>query len=74
MVRRWYYLLHCWRGSTQLHNGNATVEDMLKELGNTLQLVQENLVKAQEYQKKYADQNRRHEEFEIGDQVLLDAE
>jgi hypothetical protein len=54
--------------------GNATVEEMLSELGNTLQLVQKNLLKAQEYQKKYADKNRRHEEYEIGDKVLLDAE
>jgi hypothetical protein len=54
--------------------GNATVEKIIKELSETLQLVQKNLLKAQEYQKKYADKNRRDEEYKVGDKVLLNAE
>jgi hypothetical protein len=52
---------------------NATVETMLEQLGETLKLVQSNLLKAQEYQKKQADKHRRDEEFSVGDRVLLEA-
>lgn len=55
-------------------NGNAAVEDVISELGETLKLVQMNLTKAQERQKKYADQGRREEEYDVGDRVLLNTE
>lgn len=45
----------------------------MSELGETLKQVQTNLKDAQDYQKKYADLSRRHEEFNVGDRVLLDA-
>jgi transposase InsO family protein len=52
--------------------GNANVENILSTLGETIKNVRSNLLKAQEHQKKYADKNRREEEFNIGDRVLLD--
>lgn len=55
-------------------SGNASVEEVMSQLGDTLKQVQTNLKQAQEYQKKYADMNRRHEEFNVDDRVLLDAE
>jgi hypothetical protein len=53
-------------------DGNAAVEDIITDLHDTLVTVQSNLTKAQEYQKKYADKSRRHEEYKVGDRVLLD--
>ena len=53
-------------------HGNAAVEDIITELKETLIQVQANLQQAQEYQKKYADQHRRDEKYNIGDKVLLD--
>jgi hypothetical protein len=52
--------------------GNAAVENILVDLHETLITVQENLVKAQEYQKKYADKSRRQEIYKLGERVLLD--
>ena len=54
------------------NQGNAAVEDILTDLRETLVDVQSNLTKAQEYQKKYADQNRRHDTFKLNDRILLD--
>jgi hypothetical protein len=61
------------KGNYTPDSGNATVENVLSQLGETMKLVQNNLIKAQEDQKKYADKNRRQEEFNVGDRVLLDA-
>jgi hypothetical protein len=55
-----------------VNNGNAAVETLLDTLRNTLVTVNHHLVKAQEYQKKYADQHRRHDTFKLNDRVLLD--
>lgn len=54
------------------NDGNAAVETILTDLRETLVTVQSNLTKAQEYQKKYADQHRRHDTFKLNDRVLLD--
>lgn len=62
------------KGQYTPNSGNATVENVLSELGETLKQVHTNLQHAQEYQKKYADKNRRHDEFNVGDRVLLNAE
>ena len=53
-------------------DGNAAVEDLLLTLRDTLVTVNNNLLKAQAYQKKYADQHRRHDTFKLDDRVLLD--
>ena len=53
-------------------DGNAAVEDIILSLRDTLVTVNNNLVKAQEYQKKYADKHRRHDTFQLNDRVLLD--
>ena len=55
-------------------SGNAAVEEFVKQVGETMKLVQHNLQKAQEHQKKYADQNRRELTFKVGDLVLLNTE
>jgi hypothetical protein len=62
-------LLH---GKYLPESGNAKVEEVLEELGETLKVVQINLQKAQERQKKYADIKRKEEEYAVGDRVLLD--
>ena len=53
-------------------SGNAKVEEVLEELGEALKLVQSNLQKAQQRQKKYADMKRKDIEYAVGDRVLLD--
>ena len=53
-------------------DGNAAVETILTDLRDTLIAVQSNLTKAQAYQKKYADQHRRHDTFKLNERVLLD--
>ena len=53
-------------------DGNAAVETILTDLRDTLITVQSNLTKAQAYQKKYADQHRRHDTFKLNERVLLD--
>ena len=55
-------------------SGNAAVEEFVKQVGETMKIVQHNLQKAQEHQKKYADQNRRELTFKVGDLVLLNTE
>jgi len=46
--------------------GNAAVESMIKSMRHSLAVARDNLLKAQERQKKYADENRR-------DRVMLDS-
>ena len=45
--------------------------EMLQEMENMLRKVQQNLKEAHDRQKSYADQKRRHMEFEVGDHVHL---
>ena len=44
---------------------------MLQEMENMVRKVQENLKEAQDRHKSYADQKRRHLEFQVGDHVYL---
>ena len=44
---------------------------MLQEMENMVRKVQQNLKEAQDRQKSYADQKRRHLEFQAGDHVYL---
>ena len=53
-------------------DNNAAVESMLNDMRQALANARENLIKAQERQKKYADENRRDETFVVGDRVMLD--
>ena len=51
---------------------NDTAATMIEELYTALNQAKDNIDKAQQSQKKYADQHRRDfEQFQIGDQVLL---
>jgi hypothetical protein len=45
--------------------------EMLQEMENMVRKVQQNLKEAQDRQKSYADQKRRHLEFQAGDHVYL---
>ena len=45
--------------------------EMLQEMENMVRKVQQNLKEAQDRQKSYVDQKRRHLEFQVGDQVYL---
>jgi hypothetical protein len=45
--------------------------EMLQEMENMVRKVQQNLKEAQDRQKSYADQKRRHLEFQVGDHVYL---
>jgi hypothetical protein len=45
--------------------------EMLQEMENMVNKVQQNLKEAQNRQKSYADQKRRHLEFQVGDHVYL---
>ena len=48
-----------------------SVEDEVVDRDVTLQLLKDNLVKAQERMKKLADKNRSEREFQVGDLVFL---
>ena len=50
---------------------NVTAEDWMETLSTDLLQARENLKKAQERQKKYADKKKRPLELRVGDQVLL---
>lgn len=45
--------------------------EMLQEMESTIRKVQQNLKEAHDRQKSYADQKRRHFEFQVGDHVYL---
>jgi hypothetical protein len=45
--------------------------EMLQEMENMVRKVQQNLKEAQDRHKSYADQKRRHLEFQVGDHVYL---
>jgi hypothetical protein len=45
--------------------------EMLQEMENMVRKVQQNLKEAQDRQKSYIDQKRRHVEFQVGDHVYL---
>ena len=44
---------------------------MLQEMENMVRKVQHNFKEAQDRQKSYADQKRRHLEFQVGDHIYL---
>jgi hypothetical protein len=46
-------------------------EDMVKTVQNCVKIAQDQLQKAQAYQAYYANQRRRHHDFQVGDKVLL---
>lgn len=50
---------------------NASAEQMLEELVASLRTAEENVKQAQQKQQEYANQHRKDEEFEEGQQVLL---
>lgn len=52
-------------------SNNEKVEEMVSRMRDTMELMKENLKIAQSRQKKNADENRREEEYEVGDKVLL---
>ena len=45
--------------------------DLIQQTKETVELIRTRLVAAQDRQRKYADPNRKHVEFEVGNQVLL---
>lgn len=49
----------------------AAADDFIKHWDNVIAMAKDALIEAQDRQTKYADQHRRHEEFKIGDKVLL---
>jgi hypothetical protein len=51
---------------------NVAVESMLNDMRRALVRARDNLIKAQERQKKYADEHRRDESFVVGDRIMLD--
>jgi hypothetical protein len=57
------------------HSGSTdrvqATEDFFREIANNVKIATDNLLHAQAQQAKYANQNRREEEFKEGDQVLL---
>lgn len=50
---------------------NATLDEQLRERNMVLLSLREHLRLAQDQMKKYADQKRRHVEYEVGDPVFL---
>ncbi|GMJ12468.1 hypothetical protein HRI_004916000 [Hibiscus trionum] len=56
-----------WEGSLVVHS----VQELLQDREHTSKLLQEQLLKAQERMKFYADRNRTEREFQIGDWVYL---
>lgn len=50
---------------------DTSVNDMMQRRWSTQQLVKENLIKAQERMKWYADKGRTDREFSVGDEVFL---
>jgi hypothetical protein len=55
-----------------LDSTNDAVETMMNNMRKSLATARDNLIVAQERQKKYADEHRREEIFVVGDRVLLD--
>ena len=49
----------------------AAANEFIKHWDNIIAMAKDALIEAQDRQSKYADQHRRHEEFKIGDKVLL---
>ena len=65
-----------WNPRTPASSGYSNVPaalDWAQEIKTTMELVRERLQQEQKCQMHYANDNRRAEEFQIGDQVLLDA-
>jgi len=50
-----------------------TTTEFVENIAKTIKNATENLQKAQESQRKYADKHRREEQFQVGDRVLLDS-
>ena len=49
----------------------ATANEFIRHWDNIIAMAKDALIEAQDRQLKYADQHQRHEEFKIGDKVLL---
>jgi len=47
------------------------VEEILGKLSRNLKVAKDNIVRAQEKQKHFADKNRREESYEVGEEVLV---
>ena len=56
---------------SQVESKNEAADSFLRQLEEDVALSIQNLKRAQEKQKGYADRRRRDLEFEVGDQVLL---
>ena len=56
---------------TNLDSKVPAAEEAIKLIANSIKVAQDNIIKAQLTQKKYADQHRQDHKFQIGDQVLL---
>ena len=56
---------------SQVESKNAAADAFLRQLEEDVTQAVEQLKKAQEQQKKYADRRRRDVEFQVGDEVLL---
>src|ERR1051325_4382026 len=52
----------------------AAADEMITEWNNTLKFASDNLIQAQNQQKKYANQHRRYFVFKLGDKVLLSSQ
>lgn len=58
-------------GDCAAQSPNPAANNFLSEINRNIKMASENIVKAQQRQKKYADKRRSEADFEIGDQVLL---
>ena len=56
---------------SQVESKNEAADSFLRQLEEDLAQALENLNRAQEKQKKYADKKRRELELQVGDEVLL---
>jgi len=54
-----------------MNSANATAEEMLEQLYESLEVAIKNITDAQTNQAKYANQHRRVVTFQVGDQVML---
>jgi len=51
----------------------VAADDFVKHWKHVIKITQDHLMEAQDKQQKYANQHRRHEEFEVGTKVLLNS-
>ena len=58
----------CW---IEVGKSSIIGPDMIRDTSEMVGLIRQRLLTAQSWQKSYADKQRRHLEFEVGDHVFL---